>query len=172
MASHRINIQMPKLNVEVEVFARHLAGALMPGMEASFGPIEARQPDGPVRVTSWSAHTWQEDGTFVVLSVEPVSNQLTLYLDTKGLEQPGAEPSPWVGRALVLIVIAGLAFGIWQRSVLLGFGLPVVLVASWVGIDILRQIAKERRRRIDVSWWESHLAECQRAASGGDHRAQ
>jgi hypothetical protein len=36
----------------------------------------------------------------------------------------------------------------------------IVGFGCWIGIDVGRQIATERRRRIDADWWDGHLRAC------------
>jgi len=135
----------------------------MEAMAHTFGAIE-REGRGPI----WTAHAWQWDGTSVGLSVDPAERQVEVYLDTRGLERPQPPPRSWVWALIAVIVIAAVAIGLWARSVLLGVGLLVVGFGGWIGRDVARQVAAERRRKVDVVWWAAHLEACIRRASRPD----
>jgi hypothetical protein len=128
----------------------------MPGMAGTFGAIEN---EGKL---SWQAHDWQEDGTFVVIAVDREQREVSLLVQTNGLERP-KQPARWVGVMSAAIIAAAIALGYWQRSLGLGFGMLVLGFGLWIGIDVALQLRAERRRRIDGPWWDEHLARCVRA---------
>jgi len=154
---------MPTFSVEVPAprsvdltdegadFSHALASALMPGMRETIGAID-RQGQSIV----WSAHGWQDDGTFVCLSVDPTNRTLQLYANTRGLERP-EPPSRWLWPVIAAICIGSVGAGIWAGSVLLGAASLILAFVAWITIDGVRHVASENRRVIDEDWWKTHL---------------
>jgi hypothetical protein len=134
-----------------EAFARRLAAALMDGMEQSVGAVESEGE----RVV-WQAEGWQDDGTFIVLGVDPAERRVQLLLTTRGLQPVAREPSR-VWLLVGLVLAASAVIGKWRHS--FGYGLVAAVLGFgiWIAIDIAQQVAAERRRHIDPAAWRARL---------------
>jgi hypothetical protein len=165
--SHRIQLAIPDsadLEGGGEAFARRVAAMLMDGMERRVGAVEL----GDGRVV-WQAESWQEDGSFVVLGVDPAERSLQLLLTTRGLLPPGPEPR-WVWPLIAVLLGASVALGLWRHSFWLAVFAAVVAFAIWIAVDITRQGVVERRRHIDPAAWQERL-EAALDSALGDSRA-
>lgn len=154
MDSHRVELPIPDsadLVGDGEAFARRVAAGLMGAMQESFGAVEVQGE----RVT-WQAEGWQDDGTFVVLGIDPVERRIQLLLSTRGLEKLGSEPR-WVWPLIGLVLAASVAFGVCRHSFWLGVLALVLSFGTWFAIEVALQIAAERRRRIDPALWRQRL---------------
>ena len=153
MASHRIAFTVKELVAAPdhgEALARALAAGVSYAMSASFGAVDL---DGR---KLWTAHDWQDDGSFVHLSVDPSTGSIDLALDTRGLERPQKSPR-WVWPLLVTLLMTSAALAVWRRSLLVGGVAAVASIGGWLALDVWGQIVRERRRVIDPAAWEQRL---------------
>ncbi len=120
-----------------EAFARRLAAALMDGMEQSVGAVESEGE----RVV-WQAEGWQDDGTFIVLGVDPAERRVQLLLTTRGLQPVAREPSR-VWLLVGLVLAASAVIGKWRHS--FGYGLVAAVLGFGIS-DRHRHRAAGRRR--------------------------
>ena len=153
---HRLRVDLPaEMPAEkAEEFAADVAAELSPEMSGTFGAIHVEDVGGERDV--WTALGWQEDGSSVYLRIDPPSRTVELHLSTRGLVRP-AQPSRWVGWAVLGIVGGGAAAGVALHSWLLAIGLIVAGLGSWIVVDVRRQAARERRRTIDADAWNQRL---------------
>lgn len=161
MEQERIDLAIPpslELGDDGEAFARRLAASLMDGLERSVGAVESEGE----RVV-WQAEGRQDDGTFIVLGVDPAERRVQLLLTPRGLQPAARKPSRvWLLIALVLAVSA--VIGKWSHSFGNGLTAAVLGFGIWIAIDISRQVAAERRRHIDPAAWQARLEAALEAA--------
>jgi hypothetical protein len=173
MDLHETRVLPPGLDDEaLEAFVLTLAAQLAPGLERSVGTLAWRRGDRSG--IDWSAQAHLEDGTLVVVTVQPVDASITLLVDNAPLLKPAP---PDVGRWTYLgfagVITLGFATGTWAESALWGTLASVSVLGTWVALDVYLQSRSDRAARerpLDVEHWRRRLDEAVELA-GAAHRS-
>jgi len=151
-------VQVPNDPDEAERFARRLAERVHAPLAARVGSIEWRRGDDSG--IDWQAEAWLDDGTLVILGVSAVQQNVSLYLANPPTLRPQVEPPTWTYPLLLALLLAGVVGGLLEESVLIGAGITISGVLSWVGIDVARSVFADRSAKPpDEQAWTQKLSD-------------